>query len=108
MSTGEALLRERCRNHPAREAVARCPPCQRFYCRECVTEHDDRLVCAACLEKLGASSARRRSGRRVLAAAVEGLLGLALAFGLFYTAGRFLAEIPTTFNEKPHEAEEER
>ena len=45
-----ALAHQRCFNHALREAAARCPGCGNFFCRECVTEHDDRVLCAACLE----------------------------------------------------------
>ena len=48
------LSLQRCRNHAEREAVARCPGCGHHFCRECVTEHDDRILCAACLRKLTA------------------------------------------------------
>ncbi len=47
-----ALASQRCLNHATREAVARCPECGHFYCRECITEHDDRVICASCLKKL--------------------------------------------------------
>jgi hypothetical protein len=47
-----ALVHQRCFNHATREAVARCPQCSQFFCRECITEHDDRVICAACLKKL--------------------------------------------------------
>ena len=46
------LAHQRCFNHAVREAVARCPECGQCFCRECITEHDDRVVCAACLKKL--------------------------------------------------------
>jgi hypothetical protein len=32
-----------------REAVASCPSCQHHYCRECITEHEDIIVCRHCL-----------------------------------------------------------
>src|SRR5438132_254763 len=60
----EILARQRCLNHLNREAVARCPECKRFFCRECVTEHEDRLICAACLKKLAKATARRRVRER--------------------------------------------
>ena len=43
------LLHQRCFNHMLREAVACCPECRRYFCRECVTEHEDKVLCAACL-----------------------------------------------------------
>lgn len=58
-------IRQQCWNHESREAVCRCPGCARSYCRECVTEHEARLLCALCLRKVlaGAGSGRRK--RRV-------------------------------------------
>ena len=44
-------LQQRCWNHEAREAACRCPACGRSYCRECVSEHEGRLLCAACLSR---------------------------------------------------------
>ncbi|HYW48073.1 MAG TPA: hypothetical protein VE959_34735 [Bryobacteraceae bacterium] len=83
--TGLAL-HQRCWNHEAREAVCRCPECGRSYCRECVTEHEARLLCAACLQKIERAPRARRPGRRV-AAAVLALAGILFAWLLFYGAG---------------------
>lgn len=46
------LVRQRCLIHVEREAAARCGRCARFFCRECVTEHDGAMTCAACLREL--------------------------------------------------------
>ncbi len=63
------LWTQRCQFHALREAVARCPECQRYFCRECVTEHDERLLCASCLRKLlERSSPDKRRGRALLRA----------------------------------------
>ena len=43
----EDLVHQRCFNHMLREAVACCPECRRYFCRECVTEHEDKVLCAA-------------------------------------------------------------
>jgi hypothetical protein len=43
------LAARRCVQHVAREAVARCPACAGDFCRECVVEHEGRLLCASCL-----------------------------------------------------------
>ena len=45
------LAQQRCRNHLERSAAGRCPTCSFFYCRECITEHAGRLLCAACVQK---------------------------------------------------------
>ena len=52
------LFQQRCLHHLSREAACRCPVCRSYFCRECVTEHDDRLVCAGCLKKMHAPSER--------------------------------------------------
>lgn len=91
-----ALVHQRCQNHPAREAVSRCPSCKRFFCRECVIDHEGRLSCAGCLAKLSAPAASKRNlaGLRWGAAA---LLGLLLGWMCFYYAGAAMARIPSDF-----------
>jgi len=41
----------RCQQHPVREAIARCPNCRQSFCRECITEHEGRMLCLPCLAK---------------------------------------------------------
>jgi uncharacterized paraquat-inducible protein A len=92
-------LTQRCLHHPVREAVARCPECGQFFCRECITEHDDRVICSSCLKKLTVrTEARRRSFAPAfrVAAAVAGLL---VAWMFFFIIGRMLVKIPTRFHE---------
>lgn len=93
------VARLRCFNHGNREAVARCPVCARTFCRECVTEHEDRIICAQCLAALG----RRGSGKRARTALIfQGVLSLAsfiFLWAFFYYLGRFLLSVPSTFHE---------
>ena len=88
------LAAERCQNHPHREAAALCPECRRFHCRECVTEHEGRLVCAVCLRRIAGVDRQLPATRRV-ALCLEALAGLALTWMLFYAAGRVLASLPS-------------
>jgi hypothetical protein len=89
-----------CLNHHEREAVARCPECGYFYCRECIAEHDDRVICAACLRKMLRPVERKQSP------AIRWLLRTA-AFGFsmlsgwlaFYCVGKILLSIPTSFHD---------
>ncbi|UDQ98736.1 rhomboid family protein [Lentisphaerota bacterium WC36G] len=46
------LKKQKCFNHGEREAVAMCLQCHRHFCRECVTKHDERLLCNNCLSKI--------------------------------------------------------
>ncbi len=78
-------IQHRCWNHEAREAACRCLECGRSYCRECVTEHQGRLLCAACLAEPGRRGARPRGGR--MSVAIMALAGIFLAWILFFSAG---------------------
>lgn len=91
-----SLALQRCWNHSAREAVARCPECGRSFCRECVVEHEDRIICSGCLAKLTtaeAKPARTWSFRPVLRFAAA-FAGLAAAWFIYFSVGRALLAIP--------------
>jgi hypothetical protein len=92
-----SLSRQRCSTHPQREAVSRCPACKRFYCRECVTEHQGRLLCVQCLSTIAAPASAPPGTRWVLWSAAA-LLGLFAAFVLFYTAGYVLQQLPPAWS----------
>ncbi|MFN7922046.1 MAG: hypothetical protein U0Q16_18225 [Bryobacteraceae bacterium] len=96
-----ALVHQRCFHHVSREAVSRCPECRRFFCRECVVDHDGRLLCSGCLAKLQAPAEprKKRTGLRWTAAALVGLLA---GWMCFYYVGSVLARLPSEF----HESEE--
>jgi hypothetical protein len=80
----EDLLHQRCFNHMLREAVARCPECRRYFCRECVTEHEDKVLCAACLgNKINADASSLSRFGRVF----------------FYYLGQILLSLPSSFHE---------
>ena len=77
----------------------RCPSCGEFFCRECVSEHDGKLLCASCLARSSTTSARKRERRAVLrrvGAAAAGGLALWIAF---YGLGSLLAKIPADFHD---------
>jgi hypothetical protein len=80
-------IHQRCWNHEAREAVCRCPECGRSFCRECVTEHSARLLCASCLKALARTVPLRRGGIRRLLPAGMLLAGILLAWIVFFGAG---------------------
>jgi len=93
------LVHERCFNHPSREAVARCLECSRVFCRECVTEHDDRVICASCLQAKVRSRTAARSRFLVPVRTMQFLASLLVAWTFFYLLGRFLISIPTSVHE---------
>ena len=100
MSAHSAILsQQRCFNHSQREAAVRCLECGHFFCRECVTEHDDRFICAACLLKLAKPPLTQRRGFVGFVRVVECLLSVLLLWFFFYLAGEGLLSIPTSFHE---------
>lgn len=93
------LTYQRCFNHAEREAVARCLACGQYFCRECVTEHEDRVICAACLRKVARVPFLRRRGFAAVLRGGQGLLGLLAAWFFFYLVGEQLLALPARFHE---------
>ena len=93
------LAAQRCAQHADREAVARCPECRRFFCRECITEHDRRVLCAGCLKKLARKPLLERRGFASLVLLLQCLVGLMMAWFFFYLIGEALLSLPTSFHE---------
>jgi hypothetical protein len=94
-----SLVQQRCFNHATREAVARCPECKQFFCRECITEHDDRVVCASCLKKLTHKPLTQRFALGRLLLAVQCVFGLLVAWYFFFLIGQSLLKLPNSFHE---------
>lgn len=96
----DALSQQRCYQHADREAVVRCPECRRFFCRECVTEHDDRMLCSECLKRLTEASTDTVGSRlRSLLIPLQGFCGFILLWYIFFWVGQMLLAIPHTFHE---------
>lgn len=94
----QTLARQRCFIHLEREAVARCPECSHFYCRECITEHDDRVICAACLRKLAAAEAKPKKTRLNFWPVLQIGGGLFVSWMIFYLIGQMLVSIPEEYH----------
>lgn len=92
-------LAQHCVFHPAREAVARCPDCRRFFCRECVSEHADRVLCASCLARVLRVEKRERSFFRPILRSGLALVGVLLAWWFFDLLGRGLMKLPASVHE---------
>ncbi len=93
-----SLTLTRCFNHGQREAVARCPSCRRHYCRECVTEHDHKLLCASCIEALASTHAAKERRRWPFIPTVQLFAALFVLWISFYGVGRALLLIPSEFH----------
>jgi hypothetical protein len=94
-----ALIHQRCFNHATREAVARCPECRQFFCRECITEHDDRVLCTACLKRLARQTLAQRFAFAKVLRAAQFILGILLAWFFFFLIGEGLLRLPASFHE---------
>lgn len=94
-----ALVATRCLLHPQRESVARCPECRQAYCRECITEHDGRVICAACLRRLTRPVQRRPVRLGWLLRPVSMVVGLLVGFLFFHLLGLVLLQIPSEWHE---------
>jgi len=90
-----------CFHHRARAASARCPQCERFFCRECVTEHDGRVICAACLKLLleGSRKSKHPALRQTMTMVLQAALGVVTCWLIFYILGQTLLRIPSRFHE---------
>lgn|SRR5690348_8179721 len=93
------LIHQRCQNHYQREAAARCTGCGEYFCRECITEHQARVLCAACLRKAAQATPPRRRGLAGLKRLGQCLAAVVIAWLFFYVAGECLLTLPDSFHE---------
>src|SRR5580658_7076317 len=94
-------LQQHCWNHEAREAACRCPACGRSYCRECVSEHEGRLLCAACLSAVVARSEQISGGFGKLAPPGMIAAGILLAWLIYWAAGAGLIGLIRRIEQEP-------
>src|SRR5258706_8924013 len=95
------LAQQRCFNHAGREAVARCPECKQFFCRECITEHEDRVLCTSCLKKLSKQPSTQRRAFAGLTRIAQCAFGILVAWFFFFLIGEVLVPLPDSFHEGP-------
>ena len=100
MSNPALILRQqRCFNHSHREASARCPECGRYYCRECITEHDDRVVCASCLAKITLKKETSVQHWALVPRVLLAVLAVLIVYAVIVLAGNALLSMPSAFHE---------
>ena len=93
------LAHQRCQNHADREAVARCPECHRHFCRECISEHDERILCATCLALQTAPPVPRKRQFQGAILLVQSALAFLAIWFFFYLVASALLSIPASFHE---------
>lgn len=92
------LSRQKCFNHAKREAAALCLDCKQFFCRECITEHDGRVICANCLLKIQSHAPAPKKNAVLIRLALF-LSAMLFLWFLFYSSGQVLLKLPDTFHE---------
>jgi hypothetical protein len=98
-SSASHVHARRCVRHPTREAAARCPGCREFFCRECVVEHDGKLLCTTCLARASARGERRRERLARVRRAASTLAGGLMLWLLLYWLGALLLKVPPDFHD---------
>ncbi|MDF9833517.1 hypothetical protein M2103_001744 [Ereboglobus sp. PH5-5] len=105
---GGPMRRLRCTRHSEREAAACCAECGLPFCRECVSEYEGRLLCAACLEKIVANAKADADGsnRGLFALTADSVkraaslaAGVAWLWLCFYLAGLLIEKLPQSVHE---------
>jgi hypothetical protein len=90
------VVHQQCWNHSERGAVCLCPVCHRGYCRECVSEHDSRLLCAACIKAaLPASDAGGSRRSRKVWIPVLAVATTLIAWAAIFSLGQIIMESVT-------------
>ena len=93
-------LHQTCLNHPTREAAALCPTCKRPFCRECITEHDYKMICANCLADLRkAKTEKKREVRLPLMPVLQVVIGLIVLWTIYFQIGEILVNIPVELHD---------
>jgi hypothetical protein len=92
------LTLQRCLTHSDRAAVARCPACGHYFCRECVTEHEGKFLCSNCLRRQATPILTAQMTTEWFKAALCLFIGLSVAWSFFYLIGRLLILIPANLH----------
>jgi len=95
----KTLDSQRCFNHELRGAAAQSLECGRYFCLECVTEHEDRVLCSSCLPGLTLPSFAGPNHFNGLIRFSQFALGMSILWLLFYYLGQALLSIPADFHE---------
>ena len=98
------LQSQMCFIHAERPAAARCPSCQKHFCRECVVEHEGRMLCQSCIEAtIETEEKKDRTVIKSLAGFASASISIALLWVAFYLLGHMLSSIPADFHRSPAE-----
>lgn len=96
----EVLAKTHCSIHVERAATARCPSCGSYFCSECITEHEGRLTCAACLHERRETDRTKKKVRRFyFMPFVQFAVAVAVTWVVFYLIAQFIHDMPVDFHD---------
>jgi hypothetical protein len=93
------LTLQKCSIHADREAVARCPTCANYFCRECVTEHEGKFLCSSCLQRRFSPLETTHRAAGWFLTGISMIIGVTVAWFFFYLIGRLLILIPPNLHD---------
>ena len=64
-----------------------------------MTEHEDRVICASCLEKLQTVMGGKQTTFGRIAPSIRGVTGFIILWFFFYLLGQILLKIPVAFHD---------
>jgi hypothetical protein len=98
------LVALKCEVHAMREAAARCTVCSHHYCRECIQEHEGRMVCGNCLSLKSSLEPKHFAGfKEMLVRLVMALASAALLWGAFWCIFTIGSLLPAEVYKSPVE-----
>ena len=93
------IAEKKCLLHPEREAAAVCLECGEFFCRECITEHEGRVMCSRCLSEIESGEKRKKARFKKLRKGLQLAAGLIIIWAVFFHLGKAVVETPASFHE---------
>ena len=99
VSSGQ-LIHRRCFHHANREAAAKCLECQRFYCRECVSEHAGQVLCRECIIRIAPTDNKSKKLKNFPGLSLLKFgVGLLICWYAFSLLGDIMLSLPSAFHE---------
>lgn len=98
MTEENTLRKRKCANHESREAVARCPECRKDFCRECITEHKNKMLCTNCLREITQKKDARKRKMEIVFAMFLFFIGMLISYYFFFGLASIFSEIPDQFH----------
>ncbi|MCD4819929.1 MAG: rhomboid family protein [Candidatus Cloacimonetes bacterium] len=94
------LSQVRCHNHIDREAVSLCKHCHNYFCRECISDYDDKMLCKSCIDKLISNNNLKRKKKLNFKQYLAVIFSSLLLWFIFYSSGNILISISDLLSSK--------